>query len=324
MGAAKMARRRDGRYLPPRYTPIPDEILDDELSHLTGAELKVLLYIARRTFGYGKREDAISLTQLCEGTKTRDGQQIDQGTGLSRQGVSNAVKSLVDNEHLVVERRTSEDRGFETNVYRLNVVESAFDKKVGEASQLSRLAPSQPGLTTPSQKTRTLQETKDKDKLLSLARLLCQTMGHPEKPPKRVERDALKAVNELIEAGERPEQIARGIPYLPRYGEVYGPGFLVTTWPRVKRDLAALDQARDRAEAQRILTAEDEEQQAQDEAAWHVIQALPAEELEALRQAVQRDRPLLRDVGDNHPALQAAMIELWQERDDRQPRLMEA
>ena len=42
-------------YSKPNYTPVPDELFDEQLPDLSGAELKVLLYIIRRTFGFKRR-----------------------------------------------------------------------------------------------------------------------------------------------------------------------------------------------------------------------------------------------------------------------------
>lgn len=53
--------------LPPNYTQIPNAIFDlmaDKDAHLTEAELKVVLAIARKTFGWHKKRDKISLSQL--------------------------------------------------------------------------------------------------------------------------------------------------------------------------------------------------------------------------------------------------------------------
>jgi hypothetical protein len=41
-------------YLSPNYIPVPDELFDEQLPDLSGSELKVLLYIIRRTFGFKK------------------------------------------------------------------------------------------------------------------------------------------------------------------------------------------------------------------------------------------------------------------------------
>ena len=44
------------RTLIPNSTQIPDVILDRWLARLNGAEFKVVMYIARRTYGFGKGE----------------------------------------------------------------------------------------------------------------------------------------------------------------------------------------------------------------------------------------------------------------------------
>ena len=74
-GSGAMPRGRDsGRRFPgfqsPNYTMVPDELFDELMVELSGAELKVLLYIIRRTFGFKKDSDNISLSQLLNGIET--------------------------------------------------------------------------------------------------------------------------------------------------------------------------------------------------------------------------------------------------------------
>src|SRR3954470_21565705 len=78
----------------PNTTPTPDDLFDRFLPELSGGELKVLLYIIRRTFGFKKNTDSISLSQLCSGIKTRAGKSLDRGTGLSLSAIKMAVRSL--------------------------------------------------------------------------------------------------------------------------------------------------------------------------------------------------------------------------------------
>ena len=44
----------------PNYTQVPDDLFDVLLPQLVGAELKTLLYIIRRTFGFKKSSDPSS------------------------------------------------------------------------------------------------------------------------------------------------------------------------------------------------------------------------------------------------------------------------
>src|SRR5690348_7160239 len=81
----------------PTTTPLPDEIYDEWVPVLGEAELKVLLYIVRRTLGFRKGADAISLKQFLGGIVTRDGRVLDRGCGVkSRPNIVRALKSLED------------------------------------------------------------------------------------------------------------------------------------------------------------------------------------------------------------------------------------
>src|SRR5215210_205141 len=89
----------------PTTTAIPDEIFDELMAELSGAELKVLLYICRRTFGFKKEKDKISLNQIANGIVTRDGRVLDKGTGLSKRHVQRALKTLELKRAVVVYRQ---------------------------------------------------------------------------------------------------------------------------------------------------------------------------------------------------------------------------
>ena len=122
MKKAAQKKLRFSGFISPRYTQVPDELFDDLMSHLSGAELKVLLYIIRRTFGFKKDVDNISLNQICKGIITRDGEVLDKGTGLSQQSVITALKGLVEKNAIVAKRRSSKDRGYESTTYSLNLI----------------------------------------------------------------------------------------------------------------------------------------------------------------------------------------------------------
>jgi hypothetical protein len=80
----------------PTTTPVPDEIFDEWLAILGDAELRVLLYIVRRTFGFDKRTgDTISYTQFTDGITARDGRVLDRGCGVrNRTNVAKALRAL--------------------------------------------------------------------------------------------------------------------------------------------------------------------------------------------------------------------------------------
>jgi len=103
----------------PNYSPIPDDYIDFAMATLKGAEFKVLMYIARRTFGFKRQSDRISLTQICSGIARKDGTIIERGTGLSRQGAVSAIHSLIDQGYIHEERSSSDERGNEVNTYTI-------------------------------------------------------------------------------------------------------------------------------------------------------------------------------------------------------------
>ncbi len=106
-------------FLRPTTTPTPDELFDLWLPQLTGAELKILLYIVRRTFGFKKDADAISLNQICEGITTRDGRVLDRGTGLCKTSAYKAIQRLEGLGLIDVERGQTHKGDSATNIYRL-------------------------------------------------------------------------------------------------------------------------------------------------------------------------------------------------------------
>jgi hypothetical protein len=107
----------------PRYTQVPDELFDDLLPDLTGAELKVLMYVIRRTFGFKRDSDHISLSQMVQGITRKDGSVLDRGTGLTKESVIKAARTLVDKGILVRTRVTSVDKGFESTEYSLKIAQ---------------------------------------------------------------------------------------------------------------------------------------------------------------------------------------------------------
>ena len=74
-------RPRFKGYASPNYTPVPDELFDEQLAELSGAELKVLLYVIRRTFGFKRESDNISLSQMLNGLREGVGGGLYGGVG---------------------------------------------------------------------------------------------------------------------------------------------------------------------------------------------------------------------------------------------------
>jgi len=81
------------KLLMPNSTQIPNVILDKIIPLIPQAEARCLLYICRRTYGFQKEKDRISLTQFVAGIRGQK-EILDYGTGLTRASVIKALKNL--------------------------------------------------------------------------------------------------------------------------------------------------------------------------------------------------------------------------------------
>jgi len=105
----------------PSYTQVPDALFDVLLPYLSDAELRVLLYLIRRTFGFKKRSDAVSLSQIVNGIVKKDGERLDHGAGLSKNAACVAIKKLEAKSIILAERQQSAARGFEATTYSVRM-----------------------------------------------------------------------------------------------------------------------------------------------------------------------------------------------------------
>jgi phage replication O-like protein O len=123
------------RVLIPNSTQIPDILLDLWMAELSGSEFKVLLYIARRTYGFGKEWDTISLNQISNGIKKRDGTILDYGTGVSRASVIRALNTL-ESKSIIIRQtnQRGDSREYEENTYSINLAWEQPQKKSGNGS----------------------------------------------------------------------------------------------------------------------------------------------------------------------------------------------
>jgi len=91
----------------------------------------VLLYIIRRTFGFKKDSDNISLRQICNGIKTREGDVLDKGTGLSLSTVQIALKGLLAKNCVLTAKNRSQEKGDEPTTYSLNMLPYTENRQGG-------------------------------------------------------------------------------------------------------------------------------------------------------------------------------------------------
>ena len=90
---------------PAHTTSVPDILFDELLAVLSGPEFKVLCYITRRTRGFCKEWDAISLTQFTDGITTKDGRVLDRGCGITvRSRVIKILESLEEQGYIEIKK----------------------------------------------------------------------------------------------------------------------------------------------------------------------------------------------------------------------------
>lgn len=106
-------------------TPTPNDLFDMFLAKLGHAELKVLLYIIRRTKGFAKPKDSISLKQITRGITKKSGEVLDEGSGVNRRTAIRAIQGLEKRGLINVERVKAEDGYNKINVYSLRFREGS-------------------------------------------------------------------------------------------------------------------------------------------------------------------------------------------------------
>lgn len=129
----------------PNTTQVPNHFLDFIASGLKPGELRVALYIIRRTYGFQKEQDYVSLSQLTRGIVRRDGTRQDTGTGLTRASVVAAVEGLERRGLLAVHRRPgSAGKSAETTSYSLNAALFDSDATVPAGGSIGSEPPPAP------------------------------------------------------------------------------------------------------------------------------------------------------------------------------------
>jgi hypothetical protein len=113
----------------PTYTQIPDEFFDELMPNLKEAELRVLLYIMRRTFGFKKLGDTISISQFLKGITTKSGEKLDGGCGIkSPTALSRALKNLEQMGIITATKSEDAVHGLKTTHYGLRFTEGVLSE----------------------------------------------------------------------------------------------------------------------------------------------------------------------------------------------------
>lgn len=152
----------DSKFLPNSFST-PNAYCDEYMYLLTPEEWKVLSYAARRIFGFQKRQDRISLSQFCTGTRsTETGDVLDNGTGLSKPAVMKALGTLAQ-YGLIVKLADNNARTNEGDLWSLQLDSAQVDQAglLARRNQhrSSRAAATQPARRAAESKRRSIPLT---------------------------------------------------------------------------------------------------------------------------------------------------------------------
>lgn len=120
----------------PNSTQIPNILTDFVFPGIGEAELKCLIYVCRRTYGFHKERDRISLSQFINGIKGKDNKALDRGAGISRPSVVEGLRNLTGAGLI---KKIATPKG---NYYEINLDFTDFDEVVKKINQLRKLTKS--------------------------------------------------------------------------------------------------------------------------------------------------------------------------------------
>lgn len=135
-------------------TIIPDDFFDVLMPELNEPEMRVLLYIFRRTFGFKKSSDDISLRQMVDGITTHEGRVLDRGAGVSKASAVRGVKGLIEKGIIVAQRNSSLEKGNLPTTYAVRFRQTALPGAI-PAPQSTPLSPTETSPTLPLSHTET-------------------------------------------------------------------------------------------------------------------------------------------------------------------------
>lgn len=106
------------------YFRVPNSFTDVAAAIDNLAELKIVLYVLRHTWGYQEYgiTKHITVDEFAHGRKRSDGSRLDEGTGLSDPAVTQGIRRAVEHGYLVMEVDDS-DRGRVKRSFRLRMAD---------------------------------------------------------------------------------------------------------------------------------------------------------------------------------------------------------
>ncbi len=135
-------------------TQIPDAYFDEVMAPLGPSAFTVLMYVSRRTFGFKRHSDQISLDQIChgivttevraaDGTVIKPARHLDHGTGLAKSTVVRALDRLIVAGLIRKRHNADPHRGQLANTYGIVFKDAAAVTPASPSLRATRTAPAQ-------------------------------------------------------------------------------------------------------------------------------------------------------------------------------------
>lgn len=119
----------------PNTTGVPDEYFDRVSPRLNGSEVKLMNYLMRRTYGFKKGSDTVSISQMLHGIVRRDGTRLDLGSGLSKGSIIKTLNSLEEKGLIIRRRQFDFNGGFLATSYEVNRKPDTLGTKSDQGSK---------------------------------------------------------------------------------------------------------------------------------------------------------------------------------------------
>lgn len=145
----------------PNFTQIPNIVIDEWMDLLDPYEFKVLIFICRKTFGWHKEKDKISLNQIIK------------HTNICKQKVLKSIETLIRHDLIIKIKSLTELGDYDSNCYEINFLESEGNEVVCDTNHPS-VSDKQPlvcGADNPSQEP--IHYRKERDTKETTAKPAC-------------------------------------------------------------------------------------------------------------------------------------------------------
>ncbi|MGH2387101.1 MAG: hypothetical protein ACRDIE_02765 [Chloroflexota bacterium] len=209
---------------PPLYTQTPDVFFDWVAPFLPEIELRVLLYLIRRTLGFKKQGDQITIEQIAGGIVTREGTRLDWGARIGERSVQRALAGLEGKGLIERHLQLDPERGFRPSYIRLRLCDQ--DGRVwGNRTRPTQSSGVSPDTSQVSSRTPPIRPKRHQGGVPAVA------SGHLDPP---VQRDTYN--KQQLHYTDQQETV----PPTPLQETGSAPPSRDELWDAIKRELAAV------------------------------------------------------------------------------------